>query len=73
MKITNIVINVVLAAAVIVLFVFQFSGDEKKEKGGEQEASAVLAKPNWKLTLQVAQRPFTRVFRMPSIRFRKDW
>jgi len=45
MKITNIVINVVLAAAVVVLFVFQFSGDEKKEKGGEHAASAVLANP----------------------------
>ncbi len=45
MKITNIVINVVLAAAVVVLFIFQFSGDEKKEKGGELDASAVLANP----------------------------
>lgn len=30
MKIANIVINVVLAAAVVVLFVLQFSGEEKK-------------------------------------------
>jgi outer membrane protein len=45
MKIANIVINVVLAAAVVVLFVFQFSGDEKKEKGGEHAESAVLANP----------------------------
>jgi outer membrane protein len=45
MKIANIVINVVLAAAVVVLFIFQFSGDEKKEKGGELAASAVLADP----------------------------
>ncbi len=45
MKIANIVINVVLAAAVVVLFVFQFSGDEKKEKDGEHAASAVLANP----------------------------
>ncbi len=45
MKIANIVINVVLAAAIVVLFIFQFSGDEKKEKGGELAASAVLANP----------------------------
>ena len=44
MKITNIVINVVLAAAIIVLFVFQFSG-EKSEKSGDLAASAALANP----------------------------
>ncbi len=45
MKIANIVTNVVLGAAVIVLFFFQFSGDEKREKGGEHNAAAVLANP----------------------------
>lgn len=45
MKIANIVTNVVLGAAVIVLFIFQFSGDEKREKGGDHAASAVLANP----------------------------
>jgi outer membrane protein len=45
MKIANIVINVILGAAIIVLFVFQFSGDEKKEKDGEHSAAAALANP----------------------------
>ena len=44
MKIANIVTNVVLGAAVIVLFVFHFSG-EKSEKGGEHAAAAMLANP----------------------------
>jgi outer membrane protein len=45
MKIANIVINVILGAAVVVLFVFHFSGDEKGIKGGERAASAALANP----------------------------
>lgn len=44
MKIANIVINVVLGAAVIVLFVFHFSGSDKKVGGGDATA-AVLANP----------------------------
>ena len=44
MKIANIVTNVVLGVAVIVLFVFHFSGD-KSEKGGEQASAAMLANP----------------------------
>ena len=44
MKIANIVTNVVLGAAVIVLFVFHFSGD-KSEKGGEHASAALLANP----------------------------
>ena len=44
MKIANIVTNVVLGAAVIVLFVFHFSG-EKSEKGGELASAAMLANP----------------------------
>ena len=44
MKIANIVTNVVLGVAVIVLFVFHFSG-EKGEKGGEHAAAAMLANP----------------------------
>ena len=44
MKIANIVTNVVLGVAVIVLFVFHFSG-EKGEKGGERAAAAMLANP----------------------------
>ena len=43
MKIANIVTNVVLGAAVIVLFVFHFSGDKKSEKGSEHTAAAMLA------------------------------
>ena len=45
MKIANIVTNVVLGAAVIVLFVFQFSGGEKSEKSGELAAAALTANP----------------------------
>jgi outer membrane protein len=45
MKIANIVTNVVLGAAVIVLFVFQFSGGEKSEKSGEHAAAALVANP----------------------------
>ncbi len=45
MKIANIVTNVVLAAAVIVLFIFHFSGGEKKVSGGDA-ASAVMANPS---------------------------
>ena len=44
MKIANIVTNVILGAAVIVLFVFHFSGDKSK-KGGEKAAAAMLANP----------------------------
>jgi len=44
MKIANIVTNVVLGAAVIVLFVFHFSGDNS-EKGGERASAAMLANP----------------------------
>lgn len=42
MKIANIVINVILGAAVVVLFVFHFSGNEKKATG-DDAASADLA------------------------------
>ena len=45
MKIANIVTNVILGAAVIVLFVFHFSGDKKSAKGGEHTAAALLANP----------------------------
>ena len=45
MKIANIVTNVVLAAAVIVLFVFHFSGNEKSTKGSEKAAAALVANP----------------------------
>jgi outer membrane protein len=45
MKIANIVTNVVLGAAVIVLFVFHFSGDEKKVSGGNA-AAALMADPS---------------------------
>jgi outer membrane protein len=44
MKIANIVINVVLGAAVIVLFVFHFTGDGDKVSGGD-DATATLANP----------------------------
>ena len=44
MKIANIVTNVVLGAAVIVLFVFHFSGDKSK-KGSEHASAAMLANP----------------------------
>jgi outer membrane protein len=45
MKIANIVTNVILGAAVIVLFVFHFSGNEKSVKGSEQAAAALVANP----------------------------
>jgi outer membrane protein len=45
MKITNIVIDVILGAAVIVLFYFQFSGNEAKEKGGENSNKSATAIP----------------------------
>jgi outer membrane protein len=44
MKIANIVTNVVLGAAVIVLFVFHFTGGEKKVSGGDA-AAALIANP----------------------------
>jgi outer membrane protein len=44
MKIANIVTNVVLGAAVIVLFVFHFTGGEKKVSGDDAATSA-LANP----------------------------
>ncbi len=43
MKIANIVTNVILGAAVIVLFVFHFSGDKKSAKGGENATAALMA------------------------------
>ncbi|MCK5066493.1 MAG: OmpH family outer membrane protein [Bacteroidales bacterium] len=45
MKIANIVTNVVLGAAVIVLFVFHFTGGDKKVSGGDA-AAAVMADPS---------------------------
>ena len=45
MKIANIVINVILGAAVVVLFVFHFSGNEKKVKGDDSAAAALVANP----------------------------
>ena len=45
MKIANIVTNVILAAAVIVLFVFHFSGNEKSDKGSDKAAAALVANP----------------------------
>ena len=45
MKIANIVTNVVLGAAVIVLFVFHFTGGDKKVSGGDDDA-AVMADPS---------------------------
>jgi outer membrane protein len=45
MKIANIVTNVVLGAAVIVLFVFHFTGGEKKVSGGAA-AAAMIANPS---------------------------
>ena len=45
MKIANIVTNVILGAAVIVLFVFHFSGDKKSDLGGEHAAAALMANP----------------------------
>ena len=43
MKIANIVINVILGAAVIVLFVFHFSGDKKSDPGGDNATAALMA------------------------------
>ncbi|MDF1575696.1 MAG: OmpH family outer membrane protein [Bacteroidales bacterium] len=45
MKIANIVINVILGAAVIVLFIFHFSGNVKKTKGDDSATSALAANP----------------------------
>jgi outer membrane protein len=45
MKITNIVIDVILGAAVIVLFVFHFSGNEAKEKSGAKSDESAMAIP----------------------------
>ena len=42
MKIANIVINAVLAAAVIVLFVLHFTGEGNKEAGSQQAATGAL-------------------------------
>ena len=44
MKIANIVINVLLGAAVIVLFVFHFSGNDKVN-AGDGAAAALIANP----------------------------
>ncbi|MCK4749982.1 MAG: OmpH family outer membrane protein, partial [Bacteroidales bacterium] len=46
MKIANIVTNVVLGAAVVVLFIFHFTGHEKKESGVEHAASAAMVDPS---------------------------
>ncbi len=43
MKLTNIITNVVLGAAVAVLFVLHFTGGEKNEGQGEHAGSAMLA------------------------------
>jgi len=45
MKIANIVIDAILGAAVIVLFFFQFSGNEAKEKSGENSSDSAKAIP----------------------------
>jgi len=45
MKIANIVTNVILGAAVIVLFVFHFTGNDKGGKGSERTAAALVANP----------------------------
>ena len=42
MKIANIVTNVILGAAVIVLFVFHFSGDKKVDAGKDSAAALVV-------------------------------
>ena len=46
MKIANIVTNVVLGVAIIVLFVFHFTGNDKKESGSDNSSSAVMANPS---------------------------
>lgn len=46
MKIANIVTNVVLGVAVIVLFFFMFSDNDKKESGGEHAVTTELTEPS---------------------------
>lgn len=46
MKLTNIVTTAVLGAAVIVLFVLHFMGNEKSERSGEHLVAAELADPS---------------------------
>ncbi len=46
MKITNIVTNVVLGAAVIVLFIFHFTGNEKHDNDGEHAVVAGITDPS---------------------------
>ncbi len=46
MKITNIIINAVLGAAVIVLFVLHFTGNEKNEGVNEQAATSEMSDPS---------------------------
>jgi len=46
MKLTNIVTNVVLAAAIIVLFVLQFTGGEKQENKSAQASMSQMADPS---------------------------
>ena len=46
MKLANIVTNVVLGAAVVVLFVLHFTGGEKSEGNGEHAASTMMADPS---------------------------
>ena len=46
MKLANIVTNVVLGAAVVVLFVLHFIGGEKSEGNGEHAASTMMADPS---------------------------
>ncbi len=46
MKITNIVTNVVLAAAVIVLFIFHFTGKNKSQGKSEKGISGTMADPS---------------------------
>ena len=43
MKIANIVVNVILGAAVIVLFVFHFSGDKKSDLGDNATAALMAS------------------------------
>ena len=45
MKIANIVTNVILGVAVIVLFVLHFSGNEKKVTGDDSDGAALIANP----------------------------
>ena len=46
MKIANIVTNVILGAAVIVLFVLYFTGNEKKGESGDAGMSAEIVNPS---------------------------